>query len=507
MDDNRSKYTKLLEIKGLSKAFAGIRALDNVDFFLNAGEVNVLLGENGAGKSTLIKLITGALTPDQGEILLEGKAIQFKDPLDAQMHGINAVYQEFNLIPSLTVYENIFITQQIKKKVFPYNLDREAMSSESKRILQEIGADIDVNLPIKKLGIAQRQMVEIAKALCHQSKIIIFDEPSAVLTETETRQLLDIVNRLRRQGMGIIYITHRLDEIFQICDSITILRDGKLIQRIDTHMEKITLDEVITLMVGRSLDEKYPKKFFPFGKEILRIENLSCKGKFRNVNFTLHRGEVLGICGLVGAGRTEVAKTIFGVYEKSAGDIYLNGEKLEIHSPVDAIRYGISLVSEDRKDEGLIQKMPINQNMMLVDMKRFQRHGSFNNQLIASICGNMAERLQLNTRNLFPKVSSLSGGNQQKVALSKWLIADCKVMIMDEPTRGVDVGAKIQIYNIINDLVEQGVGVIIISSEMPEALGMCDRIVVMCEGNVTGILNRKEATQEKILRLASGQEM
>lgn len=506
MNDNRSEHLRLLEIKGLSKAFSGIRALDNVDFSLNAGEVNVLLGENGAGKSTLIKLITGALTPDQGEIILEGRAMHFRDPLDAQMQGINAVYQEFNLVPSLTVYENIFIARQIKKKHFPYNLDREAMRRESKKILHEIGADIDVNLPVKKLGIAQRQMVEIAKALCHQSKVIIFDEPSAVLTEAETRQLLEIVNRLRKQGMGIIYITHRLDEVFQICDVITILRDGKLIRRINTHEEQLTLDDVITLMVGRSLDEKYPKKFFEKGEEIFRVENLSCEGKFKDVSFSLHRGEVLGICGLVGAGRTEVAKTIFGAFEKSAGEVYLNGEKLEIHSPVDAIRCGISLVSEDRKDEGLIQKMPINQNMMLVDMKRFQRRGAFDNRLIASICGNMAERLQLNTRNLFPKVSSLSGGNQQKVALSKWLIADCKVIIMDEPTRGVDVGAKIQIYNIINDLVEQGVGVIMISSEMPEALGMSDRIVVMCEGRVTGTLDREEATQEKILKLASGQE-
>ena len=496
----------MLKMRGICKSFAGVHALQNVDFDLNPGEVNVLLGENGAGKSTLIKIITGAYSCDSGDVELYGKPYHCKSAIDAQHMGISAVYQEFNLMPKMKVYENIFITNKITKNNPLHTLDRREMIARSEELLKTLGANFSATETVADLGVAQKQMVEIAKALSYNARLIIFDEPTAVLTAPEIRQLMDIIRKLKAQGIGIIYISHRLEEIYEIGDRVTILRDGKNVCALDLREKQYSVDEIIAYMVGRTLEEKFPKQHFDRGEEILRVEHLSSPGRFEDVSFTLHRGELLSMAGLVGAGRTEVAKTIFGALPKSGGKVYLMGQELNIREPADAIRYGISLLSEDRKDEGLVQNLSIESNMMMVDYKKFQRRGIFRKELREKYCLEMAERLRLNTRNMQLKVSSLSGGNQQKVSLGKWLFGDCKVIILDEPTRGVDVGAKVEIYNAINSLIQQGIGVIMISSEMPEILGMSDRIIVMCEGRKTGELLRADATQEIILKYATGQE-
>jgi len=496
----------MLKMRGICKSFAGVKALQNVDFDLKPGEVNVLLGENGAGKSTLIKIITGAYTADAGDVELYGQPYHCKSAIDAQQKGISAVYQEFNLMPKMKVYENIFITNKITKNNFLHTLDRREMIARSEELLAMLGANFKATETVTDLGVAQKQMVEIAKALSFNAKLIIFDEPTAVLTSPEIRQLMDIIRKLKAQGIGIVYISHRLEEIFEIGDRVTILRDGQNVRVLDLHERQYDVDEIITYMVGRTLEEKFPKQNFARGEEILRVEHLSSPGKFEDVSFTLYKGELLSMAGLVGAGRTEVAKTIFGAYPKSSGKVYLYGKELDVREPKDAIRCGISLLSEDRKDEGLVQNLPIETNMMMVDYKKFQKNGIFRKELKQKYCLEMAERLKLNTRNMQMRVSGLSGGNQQKVSLGKWLFGDCKVIILDEPTRGVDVGAKVEIYNAINSLIQQGIGVIMISSEMPEILGMSDRIIVMCEGKKTGELLREEATQETILKYATGQE-
>lgn len=504
MEHITEKSELLLEMRGIEKSFAGVHALKGVDFTLKAGEVNVLLGENGAGKSTLIKMIAGAHQPDKGTIKLNGEPVILHDPTQAQALGVGTVFQEFNLIPYLTVYENIFVANQLTKGKYVKVLDRQEMIRRSEKVLESIGVHIDVTERVVNLGVAQQQMIEIAKALSMDAKLLILDEPSAVLTENETKALFRVVRDLRDKGIGVIFISHRLEEIYEIGDRITILRDGALVVTLDMHERKIEIDEIIKYMVGRSLDEKYPRIHFERGKEILRVEGLSSGRRFQNVSFSLHKGEILAFYGLVGAGRTEVAKAIFGAYPKSSGKVFLHGEELNIHCPEDAIAHGISYVTEDRKNEGLILRLPIRTNMMLVDYKQLLDMGFLiNEKKVEQICGGMMKRLQLNTKDLNLPAGSLSGGNQQKVSLGKWLVANSKVVLFDEPTRGVDIGAKVEIYNIINELVKEGVGVIMISSEMPEVLGMADRIIVMCEGKVTGELDAKTATQEQIMALAT----
>lgn len=504
MEHITGKAELLLEMQEIEKSFAGVHALKGVDFSLRAGEVNVLLGENGAGKSTLIKMIAGAHRPDKGVIKLNGEPVILHDPTQAQALGVGTVFQEFNLIPYLTVYENIFVANHLTKGKYIKVLDRQEMIRRSEKVLESIGVHIDVTERVANLGVAQQQMVEIAKALSMDSKILILDEPSAVLTENETKALFRVVRDLRDKGIGIVFISHRLEEIYEIGDRITILRDGALVVTLDMHERKIEIDEIIKYMVGRSLNEKFPRVHFEQGEEILRVEGLSSGRRFQDVSFSLHKGEILAFSGLVGAGRTEVAKAIFGAYPKSGGKVFLNGEELNIHCPEDAIAHGISYVTEDRKNEGLILQLPIRTNMMLVDYKQLLDMGFLiNEKKVERICGGMMKRLQLNTKDLNLPAGSLSGGNQQKVSLGKWLVANSKVVLFDEPTRGVDIGAKVEIYKTINELVKEGVGVIMISSEMPEVLGMADRIIVMCEGKVTGELDAKTATQEQIMALAT----
>lgn len=504
MEQTKENQEYLLEMRGIEKSFGGVHALKGVDFTLKKGEVNVLLGENGAGKSTLIKAIAGAHSPDKGTILIEGKPTVIHNPIEAQKLGIGTVYQEFNLVPHMTVYENVFVANHILKGKVIKLLDRKEMIRRSEAVLHSIGVDFDVTEKIVNLGIAQQQMVEIAKAIAMNVKLLILDEPSAVLTENETKNLFKVVRELRDRGIGIIFISHRLEEIYEIGDRITILRDGALITEINMHQRQIGIDEIIKYMVGRSLDAKYPKVHLPKGEEILRVEGFSSGKRFRDVSFTLHKGEVLALSGLVGAGRTEVAKAIFGAYPHSSGRVWLEGKELHIRGPQDAIRYGIGYVTEDRKKEGLILRLPIRTNMAIVDIKQFLTAGFIiRGKQMEQCCQDIAGQLRLNTNDLDMAASSLSGGNQQKISLAKWLIAHCKVILFDEPTRGVDVGAKVEIYHIINDLVKNGVGVIMISSEMPEILGMADRILVMCEGQVTAELDAASATQEQIMSFAT----
>ena len=496
-----------LEVNGATKIFGGVTVLDHVNFSLRKGEVHILIGENGAGKSTLIKIIAGAYIPNAGVIKLNGETITVNSPLEALERGISVVYQELNLAETLSAYENIFMVNQIVKKAGPFQiLDRQAMIQRSRELLEMIGANIDVTIPVKELSVAQRQMVEIAKALRMNSKVIIFDEPSAVLTDVEVEKLFTVIRNLKQQGIAICYISHRMDEIMQIGDRVTVLRDGKLIGCHDIHKEHITIDDIIRMMVGHPMDQQFPKQIFERGEEILRVKDLSCGDLFQNVNFSLHRGEVLCFSGLVGAGRTEVAKTVFGALQKTGGSIYYFGKEISPKRPSDAIRLGISLVPEDRKEEGLFLSASLYSNLMIAAVNTFTKYGIFQKTKIQSICHDISRRLHLNTENLDLHAENLSGGNQQKISLGKWLVANSKLVIFDEPTRGIDVGAKVEVYNLINKLVADGIGVIMISSDLPEVLGMSDRIVVMHEGKVTGELLRNEATQEKIMKLATRRE-
>lgn len=496
----------ILELNKVKKVFPGVVALNNVDFNLKPGEVHVLLGENGAGKSTLIKIITGAIEPDGGEVKLNGKTIKLNGPVHAQKLGVSAVYQEFNLIPHLDAAMNIFLRKQpMKGKLIKY-MNKQEMYEKSNQLLSELGINIDIKLPIKHLSIAYQQMVEIAKALIWDAKIVIFDEPTAVITGEESKQLFRVINRLKEKGVAVIYISHRLEEIYEIGDRVTILRDGEFVDLLDLKNEKVDIDTIINKMVGRNLDEKFPKAKVEVGEEILRVENIACEGKFKDISFSLKKGEILGIAGLVGAGRTEIAKSIFGADPISQGQIYFENEKVQIKSPSDAIRLGISLAPEDRKTEGLIQIMAIDKNMIMANQKNYVKNGIFLKKKIRKDCTQMVEKMRIATSSLDKQIQHLSGGNQQKVVLAKWLIANSKVVIFDEPTRGIDIGAKVEVYQLMNELVKNGVGIIMISSEMPEILGMSDRLIVLHEGKMTGELDIEEATQDRILKFATGQE-
>ena len=500
-----SNQNYILEIHKIRKEFPGVVALKDVDFNLKAGEIHALLGENGAGKSTLIKIITGAYKNDGGEIMLYGEKIKIEGPIHAQDLGISAVYQEFNLIPYLDAAQNIYLRKQpLTGKVIKF-LDYKTMYKNSEKLLEELGIEIDVKIPVKHLSVAYQQMVEIAKALAWDAKIIIFDEPTAVITEEESQKLFKVMQRLKEKGVGIIYISHRLEEINQIGDRATILRDGQLIETIDLRKESVRIDTIIKKMVGRDLVEKFPKIDVPLGNEILRVQNIASGKKFSNINFSLRKGEILGITGLVGAGRTEIVKTIFGDLPLTAGEIFIENKKVIIKSPTDAIKLGISLVPEDRKNEGLVQILSIKDNMIMANQLKFRKGALFSTKSIKRVCSDMVQKMRIVTNGLDKKVKYLSGGNQQKVVLAKWLIANSKVVIFDEPTRGIDVGAKVEVYQLMNQLIKNGAGIIMISSELPEALGMSDRIIVMYEGRMTAELDIKEATQDRILKYATGQ--
>ena len=492
-------YSVILETHHICKRFPGVVALDDVHFDLRKGEVHVLLGENGAGKSTFVKILSGAYQKTSGQILLNGHETDIKNPKDAQEAGISIIYQELNLVPHLSAGENIFLGRE------PTHLgviDHKRMFESAKKIVDDLGVNVSVRSPIKELGVALQQMVEVAKALSVDARILIMDEPTSALTEHEINQLFGTIRKLKEQGVSVIYISHRLEEVFEIGDRVTVLRDG---QHIGTHdIGDISWPDLIRMMVNRELKEQFPKQKSPKGDEILRVEGLTTKGVLKNVSFSLHCGEVLGIAGLLGSGRTELARTIFGAERVAGGRIYVNGKLQNIGSPRKAINLGIGFLTEDRKSQGLILNLSLKENVCLPSVERFSKLGIMKVKEENRAANQYIRELRIKTPGLNQKVMFLSGGNQQKVVMSKWLCRHADILIFDEPTRGIDVGSKVDIYQLMNRLTEEGVAIIMISSELPEILGMSDRILVMYRGMISGEFFSEEATQEKILHRALG---
>ena len=494
----------LLRATGISKSYDGVHALRDVSFDLRAGEIHALVGENGAGKSTLIKIITGAVHADGGHIAVNGQTVAHNSPHAARSSGIAAIYQQPTIFPWLTVAENIALGQEqagIWKTV-----DWRARRERAIDLLNQIGATIDPDAESGDLSMPQQQLVEIARALGCDAKILVLDEPTACLSEKDTENLFGVLRDLRIRGVGIIYISHRLDELAGIADRVTVLRDGAVVA---THsVAEVSTQELIHLMVGRELSEVFPKKSVPVGKVVLELRELKRPGvEGPAVNLSLRAGEIVGLAGLVGAGRTGLAKTIFGLISAQSGAILLNGQPITVRTPADAISHGIAYLPEDRRRHGVITQMPICANITLASLSSLVRRGSIDAEEENRIAGHYVQRFAIRTPAIFSPVATLSGGNQQKVVLSRWLVTKPSVLILDEPTQGVDVGAKSEIHALMGELAGQGLAILMISSELPELLGMCDRIVVMRCGSIAGSLERAEATQAKIMGLALGHEM
>lgn len=493
----------LIELRKVSKFFPGVIALNKADLKLYSGEVHGLMGENGAGKSTLIKLLTGAYKPDEGEMLLDGQPLKVNGPKDAMNMGLTAIYQELNVIPKLTVWENIFLGRELRNK--KGLLDIPQMKERAKELLQQLRQNIDVDEKVENLGMGHQQMVEICKALVLESRLIIMDEPTSSLSAGETEELLRTARELRDRGMAIVFISHHMDEIFRICDRLTVLRDGCVIQSMlakDTNTENL-----IKLMVGRDINQQFPKIVAAKKEELLRIEDFTSEdGSFKDISFSVCGGEVLGFAGLVGAGRTEVMRAIFGADARKTGKVYVKGKEADIRSPKAAISYGIAFLTEDRKGEGLVLSNTVGFNINLSTFEKSKRGLLLNNALLRNKAKNDITQLRIKTPSINTTVRGLSGGNQQKVVIAKWLETNADIFIMDEPTRGLDVGAKPEVYNIINNLVSEGKAVIMVSSELPEVMGMSDRIIVMHEGYMAGEFKRDEVEREAIMMAASGGE-
>lgn len=494
----------LLEMKGIKKSFNQNHVLKGIDFEVKPGEVHVLLGENGAGKSTLIKILTGAYQKDAGEIFWEGRPIQVNSPMDAMNLGIATIYQELNVIPELKVYENIFLGRELKLGGKLSMLDQKKMRKEAERCLQLLGQNPKLaDRQLGELGIGQQQLVEIAKALAQDAKLIIMDEPTASLSATEVEQLYSCVEELKEKGIAIVFISHRLDEIRRMGDRITVLRDGFKIKTLP--VETTHTDYWIELMVGRALEEKFPKQSFTLGREGFRVENLKVSGATDPINFSVRYGEIVGISGLVGAGRTELARAIFGADKQESGKVFIDGKHVKIRSPRDAIQAGVAFITEDRKSEGLLLDQPLDFNIVMASIQKFKNRSSLINlKAIREEAGNYVKELKVRPDNIDLHVRKLSGGNQQKVVIAKWLCTKAKIFFFDEPTRGIDVGAKVEVYRLMNQLIESGAIVIMISSDLPEILGMCDRVLVMSKGMITDDMAIAEASQERIMKAATG---
>jgi ABC-type sugar transport system ATPase subunit len=492
----------LLQMRGVSKSYDGTRALDEVDFSAAVGEVHAIVGENGAGKTTLIKVLAGAVHADAGEIILDGKPVGLGSPLDARRLGIRAVHQEFSLVPHLTVTENILIGQMPTRRL-NWWVDWPEAHRRATEILEEVGfAGIDVRTPVSRLSVSHQQMVEIAKAVAERPRILILDEPSAVLSQEELNRLFALIQTLKRESTSILYISHRLDEVFEVADRITVLRDGQLVGTVQSR--QTDEGELIKMMVGRTLGEIYPVRQAPPANEILRVDSLSREGSFTDVSLTLGRGEIVGLFGLVGSGRTALARCLFGAQTPTSGEIRLQGRVVRLKSPHDAVRAGVALLTEDRKRDGLVMSCSIRDNVSLATLDQVSRGGFLNRRLQDSQVQSKVEELAIRPHHIGRLVRQLSGGNQQKVALAKWLLSQAKVLILDEPTRGVDVATKVDIYHIVGGLAESGVGILFISSELPEILGMSDRALVMREGRVVGEFTRAGASEETLLASAAG---
>jgi inositol transport system ATP-binding protein len=491
----------LLSANGVHKAFPGVVALDDASFTLRKGTVHALVGENGAGKSTLMKILAGIYQPDSGEICLNGKKVQMTSPRDALEKGVAMIHQELNLMPSMTVAENIWIRREPRNRLG--FIDHRKMNRHTTDLLSKLNINLPPEIEVRHLSVANRQMVEIAKAVSYESNVLIMDEPTSALTEREASHLFEIIRDLRSQGKGIVYISHKMNEIFQIADDVSVFRDGKYIA---THAARdITRDNIIQMMVGREVSQMFPKEDATPGEIVLSVKDLSLEGVFDNISFELRAGEILGLAGLLGSGRSNVAETLFGVTPASSGEIRIGGQAVSIGSPTQAIRLGMAFLTEDRKDSGCMLALDVLENMQIAVLQNnYTKIGFVRSKSLESACGEMRLKLRVKTPGLHTRIETLSGGNQQKVLIGRWLLTNPKILILDEPTRGIDVGAKAEIHALISSLAKAGAAVILISSEMPEVLGMSDRILVMHEGRATGILDRKDATQVRIMELASG---
>ena len=493
----------ILTMKGIDKSFPGVHALDHVDLEIRKGEVHALMGENGAGKSTLMKVLTGIYSKDSGSITYEGKEVEFTSPRDAQDAGIVIVHQELNMLNHLTVAQNIFIGREIMNGKL---INDAKMNEEAAKLFRQLNIDIDPKEKMGNLTVGKQQMCEIAKAISHEAKVIIFDEPSAALTEAEIEELFKIIRDLRDKQLGIVYISHRMDEIKVITDRVTVMRDGSYVGTLIT--KDCTKDDIINMMVGRVIyeDPKTESNVAPDAPVVLKVEHLNAGKMVQDVSFELHKGEILGFSGLMGAGRTETARALFGADPKESGDIYVNGKKVDIKIPMDAVKCGIGYLSEDRKRYGIVVAKSVAENSTMASMENFMNGIFINKKKENEIAKKYVNDLKTKTPGVDQLVVNLSGGNQQKVVIAKWLVRNCDILIFDEPTRGIDVGAKSEIYHLMNELVAEGKSIIMISSEMTEILRMSDRIVVMCEGKKTGEIDISEATQENIMHAATRRE-
>ncbi|WP_282141273.1 sugar ABC transporter ATP-binding protein [Cytobacillus oceanisediminis] len=493
--------TPVVEMKNIHKSFFNVQVLKGVDFDLIPGEIHALMGENGAGKSTLMKILTGIHKSNSGEILYKGEIVEYHSPKEAEKAGIAVIHQELNIIPYLTVAENMFLGKELKRQPFGI-LKTKEMNEKTKKNLNRLGIDIDPQKEAGELSVGQQQMIEIARAIAAETEVLIMDEPTAALTDREIETLFRVINQLRREGVAIIYISHRMEEIFRMCDRITVLRDG---QSIGTKITSETdFEEIVKMMVGRELGERFPERTAEIGGDRFVVEDLSLEGIFNNISFNVRKGEILGVAGLMGAGRTEIMETIFGARKKKSGRIYMDGKELNIRKPHHAIAAGIGFITEDRKDEGLVLGLTVRENLAIPNLKNLSKSAVIQKQKEKQWTEEMIQKLRIKTSGPEQEVKSLSGGNQQKVVFGKWLGTEPKLLILDEPTRGVDVGAKKEIYSIMNELTEKGFSIIMVSSELPEILGMSDRVMVIHEGKLSAILDKKEASQEKIMEAATG---
>ena len=491
----------ILKLSNITKTFTGTVALSEVNFDLFPGEVHAIIGENGAGKSTLIKIISGIHQPDSGEIYLNGRLVNLKNTFFAQQHGIAAIYQEPTIFPDLNIAENVFMGHQECSQI-TRRINWKKMYKDTEKLLESLEVNLNSRTKVRNLSAAEQQLVEIVKALSLNSKILIMDEPTSALTLHEVKELFNIIKRLKSSGTSIIFISHRIEETFEIADRVTVLRDGHYIGT--CNISAVTTDELIKMMVGRVLKDMFPKINVERGEPILRVEALTKERQFYDISFKLHKGEILGFSGLIGAGRSELARAIFGLENPDSGKIFVNGKQAYIRNPGMAMGYGLAYLPEDRQHQGLVLPMDITSNITLPILDQFTRAGWLDTGKETKEAKKYADMLDVRAPGLWKSVLQLSGGNQQKVVLAKWLATNPRILILDEPTRGIDVGAKASVHKFMSELASQGVGIIMISSELPEILGMSDRIIVMCEGGITAEFTRKEATQDKLLSAAVG---
>ena len=492
-----------IEMKNISKAFGQNKVLRDVNFSIHSGEVHALMGENGAGKSTMMNILTGLLSADGGEILVDGQKTLFKNALDAEQHGIAFIHQEMNNFADMSVVENMFLNRELKKGFGM--LDMKTMREQAKDALDKLGVDISVDTPVGSLSVGRQQTIEIAKSLMNKTQVLIMDEPTAALSENEIAKLFTIIGSLREQGVAIIYISHRMEEIFEISDRLTVMRDGLTINTYETS--ETDVKQIVHDMVGRDMGDFYPDRQPKFGNELLQVKGLTSGDTFKDVNFSVRSGEILAFSGLMGAGRTEIMRAIFGVDKLDRGDIFVNGEKVEIKTPEQAIKHNIGFLTENRKDEGLILDGSLSENIDLPSIDGFTKNGFIDEKADKDFVDMLMKRLGVKAQSSQDLASSLSGGNQQKVVLAKWVGSGAQILILDEPTRGVDVGAKREIYDLMNELTDRGTAIIMVSSDLDEVLGFSDNIVVVYEGKIQGEIATKDATQDKVMTLATGGEI